>query len=79
MCDVIFGRSFDFGNDYAKFKVQSINDHTVPFVSNDHSRDPKFVVVVDSWSLFRGRFILYRPKLGLKNGGRCRQVVATRR
>jgi hypothetical protein len=54
---------------------------TVKPVYNDHlrARDPKYVVVVDKWSLFGGIFILYRLKLGLRNGGRCRQVVTIRR
>ncbi len=44
---------------------------------NDHPRDPKFVAVVYMSSLFRGRFMLCRPKLGLKNDGYCRQVVVS--
>ncbi len=42
---------------------------------NGHLRDPKFVSVVDRWSLFRGRFMLQRLKLGLQNGGHCGQLV----
>jgi hypothetical protein len=38
-------------------------------------RDLKFVAVVEGWSLFTGRFMLYRLKLGLQNGGRFGQVV----
>jgi hypothetical protein len=38
-------------------------------------RDPKFVAVVEWWSLFTGKYMLYRLKLGLQNGGRFRQVV----
>jgi hypothetical protein len=53
--------------------------NTVKPVYNDHPRDPKFVVVVDRWSLFRGRFMLWSLKLGIQNGGRCRQVVAIQR
>jgi hypothetical protein len=53
--------------------------YTVKFVYNDHPRDPKFVAVVDRWSLFKGRFMLKRFKLGLKNNGRYRQVVVIRR
>ncbi len=41
----------------------------------DHPWDPKFVAVVDRWALFRGRFKLQKLKMGLQNGGRCRQVV----
>jgi len=48
-------------------------------VYNDHPRNPKFVAVVGRWSLFRGNFILWNLKLGLKNGGRYRQVVVVRR
>ena len=36
---------------------------------NDHPRNPKYVAVVDRWSLFRGSW----PQ----NGGRCRQVVVS--
>ncbi len=46
---------------------------------SDHHRDPKFVTVVDRWSLLRCRFMSVRPKLGLQNGDRCRQVVVIRR
>ncbi len=42
---------------------------TVKPVYNDRPRDPKFVAVVDRWSLFRGRFMPQRPKLWLHNGG----------
>ncbi len=45
------------------------------YMCNGHPRDPKFVAVVDRWSLFRGRFMLQRPDLGLHNGGQCIQVV----
>ncbi len=31
---------------------------TVKLVYNDHPRDPKFVAVVDRWSLFRGSVTL---------------------
>ncbi len=31
---------------------------TVKLVCNDHPRDPKFVAVVDKWSLFRGTSLL---------------------
>ncbi len=31
-------------------------ESTVKPVYKDHPRDPKFVAVVDKWSLFRGRF-----------------------
>ena len=31
---------------------------TVNPVYNDHPQDPKFVAVVDKWSLFSGRFML---------------------
>ncbi len=44
---------------------------------NDQPRNPKFVAVVDRWSLFRGRLMFKRPRLGLLNGGRCRQVVVS--
>ncbi len=46
---------------------------------NDHPRDPKFVAVVERWSLFRGSFTLWKLKLGPQNSGHCRQVVAIRR
>jgi len=56
----------------------NLRDKVKP-VYNDHPRDPKFVTVVDRWSLFRGNFMLWNLKLGLKNGGRYRQVVVARR
>ncbi len=59
--------------------VVNIFWHTVKLVYNDHPRDHKFVAVVDRWSLFRGSSMLQRFKLGLQNGGCCRQVVAIRR
>jgi len=31
--------------------------NSVKPVYNDHPRDPKFVTVVDRWSLFRGSFM----------------------
>ncbi len=49
---------------------------TVKPVYNDHPRDHKFVAVVDRWPLFRGRFMLSIPRMGLQNGGRCKIVVA---
>ncbi len=52
---------------------------TVKPVYNGHPRDPKFVAVDDTWSLFGGRFLSLRLKFGLQNGGRCRQVVVIRR
>jgi hypothetical protein len=55
------------------------NISTIKPVYNNHLLDPKFVAVVDRWSLVRGRFTLSRLQLGLQNGGRCRQVVAIRR
>jgi len=39
-------------------------EHTVKLVYNDHPWDPKFVAVVDRWSLFRGSFMLWKLKLG---------------
>ena len=33
----------------------------------DHPRDPKFVAVVDRWSLYRGSFMLWKLKLGPQN------------
>ncbi len=48
---------------------------TVKLVYNDHLWDPKFVAVVDRWSLFRGSFMLWKLKLGPQNCGCCRQVV----
>jgi len=45
-------------------------------VYKDH---PKFVVVVDRWSLFRGSFMLWKLKLGPQNSGRYRQVVIIQR
>jgi hypothetical protein len=59
-------------------RLKAQEKSTVKPVYNDHPRDPKFVVVVDRWLLFRGRFMSYRPKLGLQNSGRCKQVVAIR-
>jgi len=53
--------------------------YTVKLVYNDHPWDPKFVVIVDRWSLFRGKFMLWNLKMGLQNGGRCWQVVVIRR
>jgi hypothetical protein len=55
------------------FYIVSI--YTVKPVYNDHSRDPKFVAVVERWSLFRDWLISWRPKLEFQNGGCCRQVV----
>jgi len=49
--------------------------HTVKLVYNDHPWDPKFVAVVDWWSLFRGSFMLWKLKLRSQNCGRCRQAV----
>ncbi len=46
---------------------------------NDHPRDPKFVIAVDSWLMFRGSLILQKIKLGPQNDGRDRQVVVIRR
>jgi hypothetical protein len=48
-------------------------------VYNDHPRDPKFVAVVDMWSLFRGSFMLQKLNMGLQKGSRCRQLVVIRR
>ena len=48
-------------------------EYAVKLVYNDHPRNPKIVVVVDRWSLFRGTF---KFKMGHQNGGRYRQVVA---
>ena len=45
---------------------------TVKPVYNYHPRDPKFVAVVDRLLFFRGSFMLYKGKMGLQNGGRCR-------
>jgi hypothetical protein len=54
--------------------------NTVKLVYNDHSRDTKFVAVVDRWSLFKISFMLLQGlKLGIQNSGRWRQVVAIRR
>ncbi len=64
---------------FLKSNIVEESLYTVKPVYNDHPRDPKFVAVVDRWSLFRGRFMLWSLKLGLQNGGRCRQVVAIRR
>ncbi len=66
---------------YLRFRLFVITNKnsTVKLVYNDHPRDPKFVAVVDRLSLFRGRFTLWKLKLGLQNSGRCRQVVAIRR
>ncbi len=55
------------------------NCNTLKPVYNDHLWDPKFVAIVDRWSLFRGTFMLQKLKLGLQNRGRCRQVVVIRR
>jgi hypothetical protein len=52
--------------------------HIVKPVYNDHFQDPKFVAVVDRWSLIRGSSLSRKLKLGLQKGGRCRQVVAIR-
>ena len=32
--------------------------NTVKLANNDHPRDPKIVVIIDRWSLFRGSFML---------------------
>jgi hypothetical protein len=52
-----FSDSFKIENNYF--------DYTVKPVFNDHPLDPKCVAVVDRWSLFRGRFMLERPKYEL--------------
>jgi len=52
---------------------------TVKLVHNDRPRDPKFVAVVDRWSLFRGSLQLWKLKLGPQYSGRYRQVVVIRR
>ncbi len=33
-------------------------ENTVKLVYNDYLQDPKIVVVVDGWSLFRGNIVL---------------------
>ena len=48
------------------FAGNSIN--TVKPVYNNHPWDPKIVAVVDSWSLFRGSFMLYKS---LKRDLKC--------
>ncbi len=53
--------------------------YTVKPVYNNQPWDPKFVAVVDRWLLIRGRSLLQKLKLGLKDSGHCRQVVAIRR
>ena len=69
---------FMFENDFLK-KTYIRIENTVKHVYNDHPWDPKFVAVVDRWSLFRGTFMLQKFKMGPQNGGRYRQVVAIRR
>jgi hypothetical protein len=44
---------------------------------NDHPRDPKIVVFVDRWSLFRGSIVLLMWKTGRQDSGRCKQVVVS--
>ncbi len=51
------------------------NHDTVKPEYNDHLRDPKFVTVVDRWSLFIGSLRLLKWNMGRHNSGRCRQVV----
>ncbi len=46
---------------------------TVKLVYNNHPRIP----VVNRWSLFMGKFMLWRLKTGLQNGGCCRLVVVS--
>jgi hypothetical protein len=41
-------------------------DCTIKPVYNDHPRDPKIVVVVDRWSLFRGHLCYKRSNWDLK-------------
>ncbi len=64
-----------------KDKTLLINiTYTVKLVYNDHSRDLKYVVVVDRWSLFRGSFMLLRlwdSKMSLWAGGSFSKVVVS--
>ena len=39
---------------------------TVKPVYNDNPQNPKFVAVVERWSLFRGSFMLYEVKMAPK-------------
>ncbi len=55
------------------------NVYTVKPVYKDHPREPKIVVFVDWWSLFRGSLVLELWKTALQIIGRCRQVVIIRR
>ncbi len=52
---------------------------TVKLVFNDQTRDPKFLAVVDSWSLLIGRFFAVKTQTETPNGSHCEQVVAIRR
>jgi len=52
--------------------------HTVSLVYNDHPWDPKLVVVVFKWSLFRVINVI-EVQYGTPYGGRYGQVVAIRR
>jgi hypothetical protein len=47
--------------------------------TNNHSRDPKTVDVVEGWSLFSGSFMLNTLKSGSKSCACFKQVVAIRR
>ncbi len=49
---------------------------------NDHTRDTKFDVVVDRWSLFKGKlYVIQKTKIGtrIQKSGRCRQMVIIQR
>ncbi len=51
------------------------NMHSQTYVQRNCSPVPKFVVFVDRWSLFWGRFMFLKLKFGLQNGGHCRHTV----
>jgi hypothetical protein len=48
----------------ATYLYHNASEHsqTCKLKYNDHPRDPKFVPVVDKWSLFRGSAVLKRLK-----------------
>jgi hypothetical protein len=60
---------------YQPFTKQCREPNTVKPEYNNHPRDPKFVAVLDRWSLFRGNFMFQKIENGTPNGGRYRQVV----
>ncbi len=59
-------------SNHVMVKVPAQKLSTVKFVYNDQPRNPKFVAIVDRWSLYKSSIMLLRLELGLQNDGRCR-------